>query len=237
MIVTFEAMIRDMREDLTKVYRETLPFASVVALTRTAIAARDGVRLEMPRVFDRPTPFAIRGVQAVPANKATMTSAVTLNAARNYIVPEVDAGERGSKASENALRLAGVMPSADYEVPSRQAVLDQYGNLPRATIMKVLSSLKAKPLASPAVRRSHKRGGFKSRQTGTPYFVAKSKQTGQPLGIWQIVSSGHVAPVLIFTDRDPAYRERLPFDDIVKRIAEATFPVELEKALLEFAAR
>ena len=242
-VTSFKAMVADIKLDLNKVERETLPFASIVALTRTAVQARDLVRAEMPRIFKSPTPYTVNAVRAMPATKATLASAVLLRTAGevpagDYLGPEILDGFRNEKRSERALQLADAMLPGQFEMPSREAVLDAYGNIPRGEIVKILSGISPRAtLAKPAIRRSHKRQGFKTRQTGSPFFVAKSKRTGKPLGIWQVVSSGHVEPVLIFANRAPVYLERFPFDDMVARLADRLFPAELKKALLEFSGR
>ena len=54
-----------------------------------------------------------------------------------------------------------------------------------------------------------------------------------PFGIYQIVSKGHVRPVLIFANRAPDYRARFRFPELVERVVREKFHDEMRRALLE----
>ena len=249
--MSFKQAVDEMRADLKKVYREVLPQASAAALNQTAWKTRDLLKDDMASLFDRPTPQTLRGILVKRATADDLTAIISIkdNSPRSksappvghYLAAEILGGDRSPKRSDVALRLAGVMQSSQFALPSKQDVLNGYGNLPASQIIQVLSSVKAFGeqgyLANATKRSKGRRKGFKTTQSGTPFFVAKSKSTGLPLGIWEVVAPGKVKPVLIFADRAPDYPIRFPFYDLVQEHAGVLFAAEMEKALRALAAK
>lgn len=68
--------IKQVQAMLTQTQREQIPFAAVVAMTRTAQAVRDVQLTEMRRVFDRPTPYTMNSLFVQPATKRRPQAAV-----------------------------------------------------------------------------------------------------------------------------------------------------------------
>ena len=100
-------------------------------------------------------------------------------------------------------------------MPGRAAPLDRYGNVSEAFINKILSALGAFAEGGYNANRTA-RSAKRHRQRKPIFFVARSKQDGAPLGIYQIVGSGHVEPVLIFSKKAPSYIPRFHFERLVK---------------------
>jgi hypothetical protein len=235
--ISFEDAVDAAADDLRKGFRDVLPFAAVVALTRTAIGARDALRKDEKRVFRNPTPYAINAPRAIPATKQTMTSQVILRntgevAAGNYLGPEIDSGPRHVKRFELALRAKGILPQGRYAVPGKAARLDQYGNMQRSQLADVLAVLNAYQSGGGVAKRVTRRALAKHPRRQARYFVGKNKITRQPEGIFQVLGRGKVGAVVAFV-REPHYRERLDFEGDVRRAAEAMFPVELDRALTQ----
>ncbi len=84
-------------------------------------------------------------------------------------------------------------------------------------------------------RRRIKLAAIAQRARGK-FFVAKSKITGQPLGIYKVLSKGHVGQVVAFVSR-PAYVERFPFWQLAVSHAERHFEEQMFQALKEQAER
>lgn len=61
---------------LNDFHQKQLPFATSLALNRTAQAIRKDLRSEMERVFDRPTPFTLNSLQITSSSKTDLTAAV-----------------------------------------------------------------------------------------------------------------------------------------------------------------
>lgn len=122
-----------VKSDLDRVAREVearfarqIPFATAKALTKTAQEVQRAVVDQLPAVFDRPTPFTLRGVGVTYATKATLTSRVFLkDIQREYLRLQVTGGTRSPK------KVALVLPAG--------VDLNAYGNIPRGKIKALLA--------------------------------------------------------------------------------------------------
>lgn len=220
--------------------------SKVAGLARQRVMDRMGGAHGHAAIFDRPTPFTVHSIRYHPASGETLQAEVYISddaakgiSPRKYLRPEIEGGARNVKRSERALIAAGDMLSDQSLVPSRQFPLDRFGNVPGPTMVKILSRIKAfgeVGYAANANKRTTKRlqklGVTIHKQTGTDYFVAKG-HSGRPLGVWQVVSRGEVRPVLIFTDKQPTYRARFPFVDLVMDVFNRYWTVEVVRALTE----
>ena len=195
------------------------------ALNHTANQARQALRVEMASVFDRPTPWtlnSIRILQAKPA--ASPEAAVWVQdisggknpfSAEDYLVPQVEGGVRFQRRSEGYLRESGILPAGRFVVPAAGARLDGYGNIQRGHMMQILSGLKAMKLSgSDSAATDSKRSLRKGHALA--FFVMKRGKT--PIGIAERRGKNMVM-VLAFV-RQPQYRERFKFHDVVRRVAE-----------------
>lgn len=128
-----------------------LPFAVREAVNGTALAVQAGLKQEMARVFDRPTPYTLRAIRFDKATKANLTATVyVVNDARDskerrekYLAPEVFGGLRRRKAFELALQGRGVLKPNQFVVPpeggSFMSRIDPYGNISPGQIKQVMS--------------------------------------------------------------------------------------------------
>src|SRR5690606_7438019 len=95
----------------------TVKAATVQALNWTAADAAEEVQHEMRKVFDRPTPYTIRGVGVWKAKPGSLVAAIGLKGAAGkgtpatkYLAPQVYGGERGMKRFEKALERIDALP-------------------------------------------------------------------------------------------------------------------------------
>src|ERR1051325_4706485 len=111
-------------------YEKQFPFATALALTRTAKDAQPAVRARMQKDFDRPTPFTLNSTYITPAKKTDPVPTADVyfkneaskgTPAAKYIAPEVFGGQRGQKRFEHALRAAGILPQGMVTVPGAGA--------------------------------------------------------------------------------------------------------------------
>jgi hypothetical protein len=201
-----------------------IPFAASQAANRLAKIGLGDVQKEMQQVFDRPKPFTIRGFYARLGTKRDPHGEILARSyaskgtpAGKYLLPETLGGARHLKRFERALGYKS--GEADFSIPGRAAPLDKYGNLTQGQINKILAALGQ---------------GGKTRKDET-YFLAHSKKDGSLLGVWRVVSTGHVEPVLILTKKAPAYKVRFRFGSVVMQSVKANsdkvFDEELRKAI------
>lgn len=199
---------------LTRLDRKQIPFAGSQAVNRLARQAIDDLKTEMKTVFDRPTPFTLNAFMWTKANRRDPSAEIRARdfagkgtPGWKYLTPEVFGGSRRMKRFERALEAKF---GAGFTVPGSGAALNQYGNISQADINKILSALGAFPETGYLANRRAKGA---RRGQGT-YFLAHGRD-GQLLGIYKVVGSGQVEPVLIFPKRAPSYRKRFPYQETV----------------------
>ncbi len=177
----------------------------------TSQDARKDLVEEIKVIFDRPTPFIVRGVRVL-YNRNDISSDIGFEnfpigkSPADIIRPHVEGGIRPMKRSEKYLR--------SYWVPGGGARLDKYGNISAGQVTQVLSSLGRLPevgYTANITGRSRKRN-TKPRN----YFVVGPGNKGLHPGVWERLSNQRVRPILIFVGA-PQYYKRLKFHDIVKR--------------------
>jgi hypothetical protein len=225
------------RAKLSDLAENQIPFAASQAANRLAKIGLADVQAEMQRVFDRPKPFTIRGFYARLGTKRDPHGEILARSyaskgtpAGKYLLPETLGGERHLKRFERALGFrAG---EVEFTIPGRGAPLDQYGNITQGQINKILAALGAAETHSGYKANSRTRGRT---ARGDTYFLAHSKQDGSLLGVWKVVSTGHVEPVLIFSKTAPRYSIRFRFGSVVmqsvKKNSAQVFDEELSKAI------
>lgn len=236
--ISVQHNIKQLIAGLTNVQREQVPFATALALTRTAQVMKAAQITEMQRVFDRPTPFTLNSLFVYPATKKRLWASVYFKdfapkgtPAGKYLLPQVQGGGRRMKRTERALQRKGLLPSGMYVVPGKGAQLDAHGNMSSGQIVKILSYLQAfGEEGYVANRRRGSKGRGKRR--AEHYFVAAPGNA--PLGVWQRKGTG-IVPVLIFV-RPPTYRARYAFEAVGRRIIETHFGVEFGRALMQALA-
>ena len=234
--------------------------AARVALTRTVTAARRDVMVEIRKVFDEPTPFTVNSIRYQMASRDQPEAKVFVSddaakgiSPRKYLLAEIEGGPRGVKRSERALINAGLMGAAQRMMPGG-IELNQYGNIPGPAMVQILSKLsafgqmgyranisdKAKKRLERAKRATKRLANTPAGgrvYTGTDVFVAHAKLGGEALGVYQLVSPGHVKRILAFVDRQPTYRSRFDFHGIVAKSAAGHWPGEMMKAMNDLLAR
>lgn len=220
-----------------------LPFATSLAINRTAKKVKENQQKEMRDVFDRPNQFTQNSVFIKPATKQNLSALVGLKdtafkgtSAAKYLASEISGGERRLKGYEVALRSAGILPAGMFTVPGEEAQMDSYGNMERRQIVQILSYF-----------RSNKDVGVNSNSTdktraklrkvtkkkfGIAYFVGSPGDGSAPLGIWQrLYSRAGVAlkPILIFVD-GASYEPIYDFKFVAENTVSKEFPNEFYRA-------
>lgn len=249
----------DSTRALRKIARldATVRAAAVQALNWTAADAQVEVQNEMRKVFDRPTPYTIRGVGVWRAKAGDLVARVGLKdgagkgtPASRFLAPQVYGGERGMKRFEKALERIGALPSGWRVVPAQGAQMDAYGNMSRGQIVQILAALQAfgeqgyKANMDAKGRARLARGS--KRSYGRVYFVSHGRGwrhgTGSwkhgrnqhlPAGVWMRQSGGlgtALRPVLIFV-KSTTYRPRLSFHKVVTDYARREFGTKFERAM------
>jgi hypothetical protein len=238
---------QQLTRELFSSRRANAAFAS--ALTGVAVDVRDAVQQQLPVVFDRPTPYTLNSLFVKPARadrleaeaffKDELGTSKLGRPATKYLLPEVEGGQRGVKAFERAMQLAGYLPAGHYAVPAAGARRDAYGNVSPGQLIQILSQLRVTLTAGHTRNMPFdaRKQIAAQRRAGGRFFVVRVGDKGPTPGIYQREFGGqNIAPVFIFVTR-AQYSRRLDFYGIAKRISERNFPTHLDRAFSAHLAR
>jgi hypothetical protein len=240
--------VSNIEQHLSKMASDQVPFATVLALTRTAKFAEKKIREEIPRVFDRPTPFARNSTYVQPATKARRYAMVFIReqekgrvAPIRFLQAQIYGGTRSLKSFEKRLIAEGKMPPGHYAVPAAAATLDRYGNIPGGQITRMLSDVRAHFDASQNITAGSRQRRMRSR-TRPPQFYFSTwpplpRTAHLPPGIYlrtefRGLGGSAIKPALLFVKR-VGYRRRLRFFEIADQTARMRFPIEFGRAMTQ----
>lgn len=144
MFVIRPGYINDLLQSLNGMERQ-IPYAIANGLNTTTRRVKDGLQTAMVSVFDRPTPFTMNSLKMTPAlapgsklSTSRLSASVwfkdppNLGTKGHFLLPQVEGGSRPKKPFEMGM-------GGRFVTPSRSTKLDQYGNLGRGQITKLLS--------------------------------------------------------------------------------------------------
>jgi hypothetical protein len=224
-----------------------VPFATALALTRTAIAVRDAEIHEIKDVFDRPTPYSQNSPRYRGATKQDLSAVVWIDSDVNkgnppdkYLTPEITGGQRRLKRFELALRSVGALPDGYFVVPGGAVTLDAYGNIPSGLIVQILSYFKAFPDAGYRANKTAKQIAKLAKTTlshqGFSYFVGAPAGGKLPLGIWQrFGQQRQIRPIMIFV-RSTHYNQRFDFQYVGQQTVKLKFAGQFAQAISDAVA-
>lgn len=235
--------VAEFRRGLSRVQREQLPYATFLAVNATAVEAVQYNQRAMARLLDRPKPFTVRGLyprkgkyrrgnRAAGLGVATAEASLMWRefagggtAAGDYLQPQVFGRPRGPKRHETLLRGRGLLGPGRYLVPAPGQRLNQYGNLPKATYVRLLSAVRASTdsgqnrTARSAARNPRRRDFFVPKRGG--------KLSN---GVWERKASGQIKPVLIEVYQ-PQYRRRYDFFSLSEQFVRRQLPINMRAAM------
>lgn len=241
------ADIRPLLARLSDAQRTQIPFATSVALNRLMRAAKDELRAQMQRDFDRPTPYTLNSLRTVPATRARLEATVDFKdaydkgtPAEKYLGPEVLGGSRGLKRFERALQRIGVLPLGMQVVPGDAAPLDQYGNVSKGLLVRVLAYFQAfgeqgYTANTTAAKRKRMTRATRKNPGGVAYFALQRPRNGLRAGIYQrfsFAAGSAVKPLLMFV-RAARYEPRLRLYETAQAVVRRDGRAEFERALAQ----
>ncbi len=214
---------------LNDIEHDRMPSIIRNTLNDTARDARADVKKEMDVVFDRPTPYAKRGIIYDEATREKLQAAVVVTGDRStaalpataFLGPQIEGGLRTHKAFERQLIQRGHMLKSEVAVPGRDTPLDRYGNMKQGILNRVMADLQINYTQVGAERartaRSVKRN--KNYQKAR-YFVPERGKHLHP-GVWERTPrTRDIKPVILFV-KSESYRVRLKLKEVVERRARA----------------
>lgn len=250
--MTFQVKVdtRELFAAMDKVLLDQIPYATMLALNKTAEQIRSELRTEMGRVFDRPTPWVTNSLRIKYATKSRLMAEIaykdknSVESSRSMLEPHVMGGPRHYKTMEVRLNRAGILPSGWNAVPGAGANLDSYGNMSQGQITQLLNVLGTYTEAgynkanSKTVDRLAK-GNKKKNVYGFTYWINPPGNNGpgkhlQP-GVYQRVYTGFgtsLKPILVFVKR-ATYKTRLDFYGISQRIVTRDLANNMREAMAQ----
>jgi hypothetical protein len=227
-----DEVISHLRSDVQR----QIPYAMKETLNAVAKIAQTEVVDTMRRVFDRPTPFVLKSTYIRYASKINLSALVyikdreigKMRPLAETILQEFSGGTRVQKRLETWMVRAGLMSSHEYLVPAAGAEMDQYGNISRGQVQKILSQLNAGPDVT-AYKSKSKRSMGKRGFTG--YFWSRGGKLKR--GVWaryRFAHGGAVKPVMLVVNR-AIYRKLIDMDKIGNQVMQEHFNTEFNRCL------
>jgi hypothetical protein len=221
---------------------DQVPFATALALTKTAQYVQGELTKAMDTVFDRPTPYTKNALYVKPARKDDLVAIVKVkdesfkgNPAVRYLFPEITGGTRNLKGFEKLLQRAGVMPAGWYAIPTSAALLDSYGNVPAGTVTRILSQLQSArdSLTNESATLKAKRN--RTKRNARYFAVNPATERGKlKPGIYERLGTAWgsgIRPIFLYTQKQPSYSARYDFYGMAQRLAVERYPMEAELAI------
>lgn len=228
------------------------PFATARALTWTGQAIKAAEASAIASSFDRPTAHTRNAVYLRPATKANLRALVWLKDGtrpEHYLLPHIEGGGRPMKRFEQRLRMLGYMRADERAVPGTAVQLDNYGNMSRGQITKVLSQLRTDVVSGVTQNASNSRRS-RAKRARVEYFASGGPGTKRagwagrkpgvfdqhlPRGVWE--RSVHawgtaVRPVLLFV-KATNYKRRFPFFLVAQQIIDRRLVENVHRSALD----
>ena len=227
----------EMRATMSAIERQQLPFATALALTRTAKFVQRVEQDEMKRVFDRPKAFTLNALYVKTATKRDQAAEVRVKDESFKSVPpirwlysQIHGGPRSLKSHEMLLQRRNILPAGYFAVPGSAARRDASGNMSPGQITQILSALGASrdPLARSTTRSRKRNAAVRE------IFAISRPDHHLAMGVYQR-DGRHVHPLMLFV-RTPRYRQRFRFFEIAEQTGRMRFPIEFNLAMRQAVA-
>jgi len=196
-----------------------MPFATSVALNRTAFDIRQLFNYETQRYFDRPVSFTQRAFLVERSSKQNLEAVVYAEAKRaRYLRFGIDGGFRPQKGLELKFlgQQIGNIPAGAQLRPTKAVRRDSGGNVSLATLRSISGKIATNGPNS--------------------VMVGKPRGAGRPAGVYQRTPAGKLRPLFIADSSRAAYRPRFPIGDLGTQLAEQRFMGYLMSALEQAVA-
>lgn len=203
-MIQISVSTQNLQAGLNDLERSQLPFATALALTKTAQRVAKDLRDQIAQKLDRPTPYTLAGVFVSPAKKEQFpdqSATAGIKASQSsYLDPLFAGGGREFKKFE--IKIKGKVQKA---VPAQTAKLNAFGNINKGLLLSAIKDAES----------SSKR-----------YFIGEPEN--MPRGLYERVGKG-LKPLLIFVS-GTQYDDILSLEKSAS-LASEVFDDEFEKAL------
>ena len=190
-----------------------LPFATSVALNRTARDVQQALKAQTTQSFNQPTAFTRNAFRYTQSSKASLLATVFSSPDRSYIPVQSFGGQRRLKGYEAFIR--GLAKGEGSPLPNRKIVptrlaVNQAGNPKRSLFSQIESGLSTTD-----------QGGF---------FIGTPRGGSREPGVYRR-SRGRLFPYFIVADSEPLYRPLFPFNRVGQSTIKQSYPLHISAAV------
>lgn len=228
--------IREVERQLSRIAREQIPFATAVAITRTAKLVERSLGDELRGNLDNPSPYITRGTFSTLAKKQNPNAIVGMRdqASRGaspaqYVQEHFTGGTRGLKPFEVALQSIGALPRGMRAVPAEGMRRDRFGNPAAKDVTEIIGALRR---GISVFKGKGKSTVLASWFVRMPNDMRRRAQHIEP-GIWRRVGPAGrdgLVPVFLFVN-EASYSKRFDLRTTATKVVDRVFEGELAKAL------
>jgi hypothetical protein len=232
---------------------KSAPGALAAKLNDLAFDIRDAEMETIQKVFKHPKPQTVRNFRVFKGSASKPGATIAFDNIYNgdFLIPEIEGGQRKKKGSERML--------GHYYVPGAGAIIDEFGNISGQQLVQILSYLQLFGETGYKANRTISRTQA-IRKNMNDYFVLDKPTNGLAAGVYLRVPKGQgqmlytramankprgtkkldyreklrrqlergVIPILIFVNKPPTYRKRFPFYDVAQQVIAAKAPAMLQ---------
>ena len=201
-----QSNVKAFNRSLTNIQKQQLPFAISLALNETAGDVAQTQKKQASEVFDRPTPFFIRGIAGKKGFKGKRATKRKLVAT---VIPGYTKSGLGGpgKRVNDAMRLQSEggtrRPGNKIPIATEHLRVNKYGNLRRNQVKNTLAKANT--------------------------FSAGRAEGVKP-GIYQRDRDGSLK-ILISYNQSAVYKKKFPFHEIGRGVGRSKFDRNLSKAM------
>lgn len=235
-IINISHNIRDVQRQLSSIAREQIPFATAVAITRTARLVERSLGDELRSNLDNPSPYITRGTFSTAAKKQDPNAIVGVRdqASRgaspaHYVQEHFTGGARGLKPFEVALQSIGALPLGMRAVPAEGMRRDRLGNPAARDVTELVGALRR---GISVFKKKGKSTVVASWFVRLPGDTRRRAMHIEP-GIWRRVGPAGrdgLVPVFLFVE-EARYSKRFDLRTIATKVVDRAFENEMAKAL------
>lgn len=234
----FERQIRRIAE-FPDVIRKTV----VGAIADTVDDMHTREIMEMKAVFDRPTPWIMRGLKKrYPGGSFKVVEddagiyfeffpAGAGKSQEDVMKPHVFGGPRALKGSERRMLNNPQIPEGTWTAMGIRYPRNSYGNIPGARYTQAIQAL---GVMSPEAMSVLPKGKQKGRKN-TQYFVFKRKGASEPFGIAE--RRGKEFNIILKFVSPPDYKKRFDYFGVGHKQFHSSFPKHFARILNKYMTR
>jgi hypothetical protein len=226
---------------------KTIEKAVVGAMAETVNDVHRAQLSEMQMSFAKVSPYVKKGlVKALPygrdrqfggkrlgqtlANSGTYFEEFPSRGSPNAIVrPNIFGGTRGKKASENRLKMQGILPAGGFTIQGNDYPKGANGNINGARYSEMLAAIGA---LSETARSQMPKGKQRNRKN-VRFFVLR--RGGTPIGIAE--RRGNDVKVMLAFARNVNYKKRYDYHGVGKKQLAYSLPRHFDRILTRYLDR